>query len=115
MLKKNKKILSLLLFDQPAPSSPLPGPKKLDLTRENLNALLGPSSFKPNSQTPSTFTRGSGQTGGGRGPGTTRGWVRGGYDVRQEEGWVFLHIALENWYYQSETFGRYMIDIERRD
>ncbi|XP_021433731.2 inactive ubiquitin carboxyl-terminal hydrolase 53 isoform X1 [Oncorhynchus mykiss] len=54
--------------DVQAPSSPLPGPKKLDLTRENLNALLGPSSFKQNSQTPSTFTRGSGQTGGGRGP-----------------------------------------------
>ncbi|XP_042154293.1 inactive ubiquitin carboxyl-terminal hydrolase 53-like isoform X2 [Oncorhynchus tshawytscha] len=54
--------------DVQAPSSLLPGPKKLDLTRENLNALLGPSSFKQNSQTPSTFTWGSGQTGGGRGP-----------------------------------------------
>ncbi|XP_045077684.1 inactive ubiquitin carboxyl-terminal hydrolase 53-like [Coregonus clupeaformis] len=54
--------------DVQAPESPLPGPKKLDLTRENLNALLGPGSFKQKSQTPSTFTKGSGQTSGGRGP-----------------------------------------------
>ncbi|XP_039678447.1 inactive ubiquitin carboxyl-terminal hydrolase 53 isoform X1 [Perca fluviatilis] len=41
-------------------------PKKLDLTRENLNALLGQDSFKE--KTPSTFSRGSAQTSGGRGP-----------------------------------------------
>lgn len=46
--------------------SPLPAPKKLDLTRENLNALLGQGSFKQ--KAPSTFSRGSGQTSGGRGP-----------------------------------------------
>lgn len=47
--------------------SPLPVPKKLDLTRENLNALLGQGSLKP--KTTSTFSRGSAQTSGGRGPG----------------------------------------------
>ncbi|XP_071751439.2 ubiquitin carboxyl-terminal hydrolase 53 isoform X3 [Centroberyx gerrardi] len=46
--------------------SPLPVPKKLDLTRENLSALLGQGSFKQ--KAPSTFSRGSGQTSGGRGP-----------------------------------------------
>uniref|UniRef100_A0A8C4NWM5 Ubiquitin specific peptidase 53 n=1 Tax=Dicentrarchus labrax TaxID=13489 RepID=A0A8C4NWM5_DICLA len=45
--------------------SPVLAPKKLDLTKENLNALLGQGSFK---QKPtSTFSRGSGQTSGGRG------------------------------------------------
>lgn len=47
--------------------SPVITPKKLDLTRENLNALLGQSSFIQ--KTSSTFSRGSGQTSGGRGPG----------------------------------------------
>ncbi|XP_037614796.1 inactive ubiquitin carboxyl-terminal hydrolase 53 [Sebastes umbrosus] len=46
--------------------SPVITPKKLDLTRENLNALLGQSSFIQ--KTSSTFSRGSGQTSGGRGP-----------------------------------------------
>ncbi|XP_008284260.1 inactive ubiquitin carboxyl-terminal hydrolase 53 [Stegastes partitus] len=46
--------------------SPVSAPKKLDLTRENLNALLGHDSFKQ--KTPSTFSRGSAQTSGGRGP-----------------------------------------------
>uniref|UniRef100_UPI0037E86B41 inactive ubiquitin carboxyl-terminal hydrolase 53 n=1 Tax=Semicossyphus pulcher TaxID=241346 RepID=UPI0037E86B41 len=41
-------------------------PKKLDLTRENLNALLSQNSFKQKS--PSSFSRGSAQTSGGRGP-----------------------------------------------
>ncbi|XP_031612184.1 inactive ubiquitin carboxyl-terminal hydrolase 53-like isoform X2 [Oreochromis aureus] len=39
-------------------------PRKLDLTRENLNALLGQDLFK---KTPSTLSRGSTQTSGGRG------------------------------------------------
>lgn len=42
-------------------------PKKMDLTKENLSALLGAGSFKQ--KTPSTFSRGSAQTSGGRGPG----------------------------------------------
>ncbi|XP_060922420.1 inactive ubiquitin carboxyl-terminal hydrolase 53-like [Limanda limanda] len=46
--------------------SPVSAPKKLDLTRENLNALLGQGSFKP--KTPSTLSRGSAQTSGGRAP-----------------------------------------------
>lgn len=46
--------------------SPVSAPKKLDLTRENLNALLNQGSFKQ--KTPSTFSRGSAQTSGGRGP-----------------------------------------------
>ncbi|KAM4612009.1 inactive ubiquitin carboxyl-terminal hydrolase 53 isoform 2-T2 [Polymixia lowei] len=52
--------------DIQGPESPLPAPKKLDLTRENLTALLGPGSFKQ--KTSSTFSRGSAQTSGGRGP-----------------------------------------------
>uniref|UniRef100_A0A671YVU6 Ubiquitin specific peptidase 53 n=1 Tax=Sparus aurata TaxID=8175 RepID=A0A671YVU6_SPAAU len=40
-------------------------PKKLDLTKENLNTLLGQGSFKQ--KTSSTFSRGSAQTSGGRG------------------------------------------------
>ncbi|KAM8747112.1 inactive ubiquitin carboxyl-terminal hydrolase 53 isoform 1-T2 [Acanthopagrus schlegelii] len=46
--------------------SPVSAPKKLDLTKENLNTLLGQGSFKQ--KTPSTFSRGSAQTSGGRGP-----------------------------------------------
>ncbi|XP_071333707.1 inactive ubiquitin carboxyl-terminal hydrolase 53 isoform X2 [Trachinotus anak] len=46
--------------------SSVSAPKKLDLTRENLNALLSQGSFKQ--KTPSTFSRGSAQTSGGRGP-----------------------------------------------
>uniref|UniRef100_A0A3P9A8V7 USP domain-containing protein n=1 Tax=Esox lucius TaxID=8010 RepID=A0A3P9A8V7_ESOLU len=54
--------------DFQASESPVQATKKLDLTKENLNALLGPSNLKQKSQTPTTFTRGSGQTSGGRGP-----------------------------------------------
>lgn len=50
-------------------------PKKLDLTKENLNALLGQNSFKQ--KTPSTFSRASGQTSGGRGPGKRKPALRG--------------------------------------
>ncbi|XP_068444306.1 inactive ubiquitin carboxyl-terminal hydrolase 53 [Clinocottus analis] len=46
--------------------SPVVAHKKLDLTRENLNAMLGQGSFKQ--KTPSTLSRGSIQTGGERGP-----------------------------------------------
>ncbi|XP_041635199.1 inactive ubiquitin carboxyl-terminal hydrolase 53-like [Cheilinus undulatus] len=46
--------------------SPVLAPKKLDLTRENLNAFLGQGTVK---KTPSTFSRGSAQTSGGRGTG----------------------------------------------
>ncbi|XP_077399790.1 ubiquitin carboxyl-terminal hydrolase 53 [Vanacampus margaritifer] len=48
-------------------TSPLPSPKKLELTKENLNALLGLKSSL-NQKTPSTFSRGSAHTSGGRGP-----------------------------------------------
>lgn len=47
--------------------SPVIATKKLDLTRENLNAVLGQGSFKQKNS--STFSRGSAQTSGGRGPG----------------------------------------------
>ncbi|XP_034532536.1 inactive ubiquitin carboxyl-terminal hydrolase 53 isoform X2 [Notolabrus celidotus] len=46
--------------------SPVITPKKLDLTRENLNAFLEQGSFKQ--QSPSNFSRGSAQTSAGRGP-----------------------------------------------
>ncbi|XP_029382333.1 inactive ubiquitin carboxyl-terminal hydrolase 53 isoform X2 [Echeneis naucrates] len=46
--------------------SPMPSPKKLDLTRENLNALVNQASLKK--KTPSTFSRSSAQTSEGRGP-----------------------------------------------
>lgn len=46
--------------------SPVVPHKKLDLTRENLNALSGQGSFKH--KTSSTFSRSSAQTSGGRGP-----------------------------------------------
>lgn len=49
--------------------SPVLAPKKMELTRENINALLGSGSFKEKSS--STFSRGSTQTSGGRGPGKT--------------------------------------------
>lgn len=48
-------------------SSPVLVPKKMELTRENLNALLGSGSFKQ--KTSSTLSRGSAQTSGGRGTG----------------------------------------------
>ncbi|XP_062305181.1 inactive ubiquitin carboxyl-terminal hydrolase 53 [Osmerus eperlanus] len=54
--------------DFPGPDSPTLVPRKLDLTKDNLNSLLGQGSFRNNTQTPSTFSRGSGQTSGGRGP-----------------------------------------------
>ncbi|KAL6118650.1 usp53 [Pungitius sinensis] len=46
--------------------SPVVALKKLDLTRENLNTVLGQSSLKQ--KTPSTLSKGSGQTGVERGP-----------------------------------------------
>ncbi|XP_008324795.1 inactive ubiquitin carboxyl-terminal hydrolase 53 isoform X2 [Cynoglossus semilaevis] len=46
--------------------SPVSVPKKLDLTIENLNNYLSQGSFTK--KTPSTLSRGSGQTSGGRGP-----------------------------------------------
>ncbi|XP_041841739.1 inactive ubiquitin carboxyl-terminal hydrolase 53 [Melanotaenia boesemani] len=46
--------------------SPVPVPKKLDLTKENLKTLLGHDALK---KTHSTLSRGSAQTSGGRGPG----------------------------------------------
>ncbi|XP_075891541.1 ubiquitin carboxyl-terminal hydrolase 53 [Nelusetta ayraudi] len=49
-----------------AVESPTIVPKKMELTKENLTALLGAGSFKQ--KTPSTFSRGSAQTSGGRGP-----------------------------------------------
>lgn len=54
-------------FISAAAESPTIIPKKMELTRENLTALLGAGSFKQ--KTPSTFSRGSAQTSGGRGPG----------------------------------------------
>ncbi|XP_054608898.1 inactive ubiquitin carboxyl-terminal hydrolase 53 isoform X2 [Dunckerocampus dactyliophorus] len=45
--------------------SPLPSPEKVDLTKENLNGLLGQGSLKQKS--PSTFNRGSAHNSGGRG------------------------------------------------
>lgn len=57
----------------------------MELTRENINALLGPGSFKE--KTSSSLSRGSTQTSGGRGPGKRKketdpsvqlsGWQRG--------------------------------------
>lgn len=50
-------------------TSPLPSPKKLELTKENLNALLGlPRSL--NQKPPTSFSRTGARTSGGRGPGT---------------------------------------------
>uniref|UniRef100_A0AAY4DT68 USP domain-containing protein n=1 Tax=Denticeps clupeoides TaxID=299321 RepID=A0AAY4DT68_9TELE len=49
------------------PETPLVAPKKLELTKENLNALSGQGTLKQ--KTPaSLFSRGSNQTSGGRGP-----------------------------------------------
>ncbi|XP_017569428.1 inactive ubiquitin carboxyl-terminal hydrolase 53 [Pygocentrus nattereri] len=51
------------------PGTPQPGSKKLELTRENLAALLsGHATLKQKSQPLSAFSRGSNQTSGGRGP-----------------------------------------------
>lgn len=47
--------------------SQVSAPKKLDLTKENLNALLSQNASKQ--KNPSTLSRGSAQTSGGRGPG----------------------------------------------
>lgn len=47
--------------------SPVSPPKKLDLTKENLQALLGSASFNKQ-KTLSTLSKGSAQTSGGRGP-----------------------------------------------
>ncbi|KAM3590451.1 uncharacterized protein V6R79_009848 [Siganus canaliculatus] len=52
--------------DAQASESPVLAHKKLDLTKENLHALLGHGSFKQ--KTLSAFSRGNGQTSGGRGP-----------------------------------------------
>ncbi|KAJ8416427.1 hypothetical protein AAFF_G00357150 [Aldrovandia affinis] len=62
---------SLVNGDVAVPESPVPGPKKLDLTRENLSALpSSQGSFRQSLQGSSSsgFSRGSGQTSGGRGP-----------------------------------------------
>ncbi|XP_068163899.1 inactive ubiquitin carboxyl-terminal hydrolase 53 isoform X2 [Antennarius striatus] len=53
--------------DAPVLESPSVAPKKLDLTRENLNALLGHGLSKQ--KTLSTLSRASNQTAGRRGPG----------------------------------------------
>ncbi|KAF7706422.1 hypothetical protein HF521_019676 [Silurus meridionalis] len=51
------------------PGTPQPGIKKLELTRENLSALLsGQGTLKHKSQPLSAFKRGTNQTSGGRGP-----------------------------------------------
>ncbi|KAI4900161.1 hypothetical protein NFI96_023888 [Prochilodus magdalenae] len=51
------------------PGTPQPAGKKLELTRENLAALLsGHGTLKQKSQPLSAFSRGSNQTSGGRGP-----------------------------------------------
>ncbi|MCJ8731610.1 hypothetical protein PDJAM_G00201440 [Pangasius djambal] len=51
------------------PGTPQPGSKKLELTRENLSALLsGHGTLKQKSQPLSAFKRGPNQTSGGRGP-----------------------------------------------
>ncbi|XP_036451936.1 LOW QUALITY PROTEIN: inactive ubiquitin carboxyl-terminal hydrolase 53 [Colossoma macropomum] len=51
------------------PGTPQPSSKKLELTRENLAALLsGHGTLKQKSQPLSAFSRGSNQTSGGRGP-----------------------------------------------
>uniref|UniRef100_W5K4B1 Ubiquitin specific peptidase 53 n=1 Tax=Astyanax mexicanus TaxID=7994 RepID=W5K4B1_ASTMX len=51
------------------PGTPQPPSKKLELTRENLTALLsGHSTLKQKSQPLSAFSRSSNQTSGGRGP-----------------------------------------------
>lgn len=50
--------------------TPQPGIRKLELTRENLSALLsGHGTLKQKSQPLSAFKRGTNQTSGGRGPG----------------------------------------------
>ncbi|KAJ8382882.1 hypothetical protein SKAU_G00036600 [Synaphobranchus kaupii] len=56
--------------DAGVPDSPVSGTPKLDLTRENLSAFLSnQGSFKQSLQgSTSGFSRGSGQTSGGRGP-----------------------------------------------
>ncbi|KAG9346886.1 hypothetical protein JZ751_005813 [Albula glossodonta] len=57
--------------DSPVPESPVSGTKKLDLTRENLSALNSTQgSFRQGSSSGfgSGFSRGNGQTSGGRGP-----------------------------------------------
>lgn len=54
----------------PHTGTPQPGGRKLELTRENLAALLsGHSTLKPKSQALSAFKNGSNQTSGGKGPG----------------------------------------------
>ncbi|XP_058251748.1 inactive ubiquitin carboxyl-terminal hydrolase 53 isoform X1 [Hemibagrus wyckioides] len=51
------------------PGTPQPGGKKLELTRENLSAMLSShGTLKQKSQPLSTFKRGTNQTSGGRGP-----------------------------------------------
>jgi len=75
-------VFLLCLNPRPGSESPLPGLRKLDLTRENLNTLLG-HGFSKHKAT-STLSRGSGQTTGGHAPGTPRrererelGWAGG--------------------------------------
>ncbi|XP_019718982.1 inactive ubiquitin carboxyl-terminal hydrolase 53-like isoform X1 [Hippocampus comes] len=68
-------------------TSPLPSPKKLELTKENLNALLGlPRSLN---QKPSTsFSRNGARTSGGRGPGNT-----GASDTKRQLQEIFREVA----------------------
>ncbi|XP_060730404.1 inactive ubiquitin carboxyl-terminal hydrolase 53 [Tachysurus vachellii] len=63
------------------PGTPQPGIKKLELTRENLSAMLsGHGTLKQKSQPLSAFKRGTNQTSGGRGPvkvsGDPKGFLR---------------------------------------
>ncbi|XP_030636371.1 inactive ubiquitin carboxyl-terminal hydrolase 53 [Chanos chanos] len=51
-----------------APGTLLPGPKKLELTKENVNALTASHGTLKKSQPLSIFSRGNNQTSGGRGP-----------------------------------------------
>uniref|UniRef100_A0A673AI71 Inactive ubiquitin carboxyl-terminal hydrolase 53-like n=1 Tax=Sphaeramia orbicularis TaxID=375764 RepID=A0A673AI71_9TELE len=63
--------------------SPVSAPKKLDLTKENLQALFSSASFNKQ-KTVSTLSKGSAQTTGGRGPGKGQK-----YSNNQCEGFVF--------------------------
>ncbi|KAG7263574.1 hypothetical protein CRUP_007887 [Coryphaenoides rupestris] len=55
------------IFPELGSESSVPGPRKLDLTRENLNTLLGHGFSKQKAT--STLSRGSGHTTGGHAPG----------------------------------------------
>lgn len=76
-LNKKKSVFLCVLNPHPGSESPLPGLRKLDLTRENLNTLLG-HGFSKHKAT-STLSRGSGHTTGGHAPGRPR---------RERESWL---------------------------